>query len=155
MAKITLAKNFRDFLKLLRMHRVKYVVVGGYAVAVHGHPRATGDLDVFVELSHKNAAQLAKVFTEFGFGGPDVNAALFSRPGKIIRVGRPPERLEVMNEISGVTFAECYAHRVIFKDQDLPIAFIDLVRLVRNKRASGRLKDLADVENLPPPPAEK
>jgi hypothetical protein len=154
MAKITLAKNFRGFLKLLRKHRVKYAVIGGYAVAVHGHPRATGNLDIFVELSDKNAAQLARAFTEFGFGGPDVNAALFSRPGKIIRIGRPPERLEVMNEISGVTFAECYAHRVIFKDQDLLVAFIDLERLVRNKRATGRLRDLADIENLPPP-AEK
>ncbi len=117
--------NFADFLKSLNANHVEYLVVGGYAVGYHGFVRATGDLDVFVRLSQRNAEQLIAAFKEFGFDVPKLTAAVFMEPGKIVRIGVPPLRLEVMNGISGVSFDQCYSRRVEETIGGIPVFFID------------------------------
>jgi hypothetical protein len=124
------------------------VVIGGYAVAYHGYVRYTGDLDIFVEMSETNAAKLVSALREFGFDLPKLRPALFLEKGRIIRLGYEPMRLEILNEIDGVSFEECFRHRRRSRIGGLSINFIDLPRLLKNKRASGRQKDLADVEAL-------
>lgn len=147
---IPLPRDFRDFLKLLNANRIRYLVVGGYAVAYHGYVRYTGDLDIFVELSRENAERMTRALHEFGFDLPEVKPSLFLRRGKIIRMGYEPMRLEILNEIDGVTFEECYQRKQIARVSGLRINFIALPQLLKNKRASGRQKDLADVEALTP-----
>lgn len=145
---IPLPRDFQDFLRLLNAGRVRYVIIGGYAVAYHGYVRYTGDLDIFVEMSEANAAKLVSALREFGFDLPQIKPALFLQAGKIIRLGYEPMRLEILNEIDGVSFEECYRHRRRSRLGGLTINFIDLPRLLKNKRASGRQKDLADIEAL-------
>lgn len=103
--------NFADFLKSLNARGVEYLVVGGYAVGYHGFVRATGDLDVFVRASAQNAEKLVGAFKDFGFNVPELTATVFLERGRIVRLGVPPLRLEVMNEISGVEFDACFGRR--------------------------------------------
>lgn len=143
-----LDSNFAEFLRSLNARGVEYLVVGGYAVGYHGFVRATGDLDVFVRLGETNAERLIAAFKDFGFDLPELTPALFMEPGRIVRIGVPPLRLEVMNGISGVSFDECYRKRVEDTIDGLRICFIDRESLLVNKRAAARPKDLADVEAL-------
>lgn len=143
--------NFADFLKSLNARSVDYLVVGGYAVGYHGFVRATGDLDVFVRISAQNAENLILAFKDFGFDLPELTAALFMEPGKIIRIGVPPLRLEVMNEISGVSFEACFGRRIEEMIDGIRVCFIDRENLLLNKRATGRPKDLADIDALTRP----
>jgi predicted nucleotidyltransferase len=143
-----LDRNFADFLKLLNSHRVEYLVIGGFAVGYHGFVRATGDLDVFVGISPQNAAALVSVFTDFGFAPPEVRPNLFLEAGKIVRVGMPPIRIEILNSISGISFAEAYPKRIEEIIGGIRVPFIDRESLLRNKAASGRMRDLADIEGL-------
>ena len=143
-----LNKNFEDFLRLLNEKKVKYLVVGGYAVAFHGFVRATGDLDIFIENSEENAGKLVQVYTEFGFNIPEMNKKLFLEKGRIVRIGIPPLRLEVINDISGVTFEKSYPDRIEEKIGDIKVCFLDLENLLKNKKASNRPKDLADIDGL-------
>lgn len=152
---IPIPRDFKDFLRLLNAKRIRYVVIGGYAVAFHGYVRYTGDLDVFVELSVENAEKLTQALREFGFDLPAVKPALFLRRGKVIRMGHEPMRLEILNEIDGVSFQECYKHRRVAKLGELKINFIALDQLLKNKRATMRQKDLADVEALKPKKASR
>jgi predicted nucleotidyltransferase len=140
--------NFADFLKSLNANRVEYLVVGGYAVGYHGFVRATGDLDVFVRLSRPNAEALHAAFKNFGFDVPELTVAVLMEPGKIVRIGVPPLRLEVMNGISGVTFDQCYARRLEENIAGVRVCFIDRESLILNKQAAGRPKDLADLAAL-------
>lgn len=140
--------NFADFLKSLNAHGVEYLVVGGYAVGYHGFVRATGDLDVFVRLSQRNAEQLIAAFKDFGFDVPELTVAVFMSPGRIVRIGVPPLRLEVMNGISGVSFDQCYGRRVEETIAGVRVCFIDRENLLLNKQAAGRPKDLADIAAL-------
>jgi predicted nucleotidyltransferase len=146
---INLPQDFKEFLKLLNAHRVKYLLIGGYAVAYHGYPRATADMDVWVEVEPANADKIVVVLKEFGFDLPELSAELFLVPEKIIRMGEPPIRIEIVTSISGVTFEDCYASRVIDELDGIPVSLIGLADLKGNKRASGRFKDLDDLENLP------
>jgi len=143
-----LDRNFADFLRLLNSHSVEYLVIGGYAVGYHGFVRATGDLDIFVGISAENASALVKVFQEFGFSTPELKEQLFLEAGKIVRIGLPPLRIEVLNGISGVSFGEIYPNRIEETIDGLRVPFIDLQSLLKNKAASGRMKDLADIEEL-------
>ena len=140
--------NFADFLKSLNAHGVEHLVIGGYAVGFQGFVRATGDLDVFVRLSRRNAEKLLAAFKDFGFDVPELNVSVFMEPGKIVRIGVPPLRLKVMNEIAGVAFDQCYDRRVEETIDGVRMYFIDRESLLLNKRAAGRLKDLADIEAL-------
>jgi predicted nucleotidyltransferase len=143
-----LDRNFADFLRLLNARGVEYLVIGGYAVGYHGFVRATGDLDLFVRMSPANAASLVEVFGEFGFRTPELKEGLFLDEGKIVRIGVPPIRIEVMNSISGIRFEDAYPKRIEETIDGVRMPFIDLDSLLRNKAASGRLKDLADIEGL-------
>ena len=143
-----LHKDFRDFLALLAKHRVRHLVVGGYAVAVHGYPRYTGDLDVFIALNPQTAEAVAAAFREFGFSDADVDARNFLIPRSIVEVGNEPLKLQVMNAISGVAFDEAYDRRQTVRLDDLDVPFIGYEDLVRNKSATGRGKDKVDVEEL-------
>lgn len=148
MATILLPRDFRDFLKLLNRRRVKYLIVGGYAVGFHGYPRPTGDIDIFIAISPANAKAMVGVFREFGFVTADLSEALFLRAGGVARIGRPPVKIEVLNEIDGVSFAACYARRVPGNLARLKVNFIGYEDLLRNKRAAARPKDLADLSYL-------
>ncbi len=144
---IPFPKDFQDFLKLLDKHKVRCMIIGDYALGFHGYVRATGDLDVFVEVSEENADKLVAVFLEFGFAS-GVAKELFLEKGKMVRIGRPPLRLELLTEISGVTFEEAYVSAELITICDFHVRFIDLLHLVKNKDAAGRPKDKADIEEL-------
>jgi len=146
---IELASDFKEFLKLLNLHHVEYLLIGGYAVSYHGYPRATNDLDVWIAVHPDNADRLVQVVQSFGFATPELSADLFLQDNKIVRMGRPPIRIELLTSISGVEFADCYARRLITEVDGVPVNLIDLEDLKQNKRASGRYKDLNDLENLP------
>lgn len=141
--------TFKDFLKLLENHRVEYLLIGGYAVAYHGYPRATADMDIFIAVSRENAERMVAVLREFGFNIPELSEDLFSTDiHKILRLGVPPLRIEIMMSISGVEFSDCYEKRVEFKEGELTIKIIDKASLKQNKAAAARHKDLNDLENL-------
>jgi len=145
---IELANDYKEFLRLLRAHGVEYLLIGGWAVGYHGYPRATYDLDVWIATSSANAMRVVKALSEFGFSVPELSAELFLQPDKIVRMGVEPKRIEVMTSISGVEFDECYRERVETMMSDVPVSLINLHYLKINKKASGRLKDLADLEQL-------
>jgi hypothetical protein len=130
----------------LNSREVEYLVVGGYAVNYYGYARATADLDVWIGITPENAEAAASVVRAFGFS--QVQAAAFLEPGKVIRMGVPPVRLEILTTISGVEFADCYARRLEAELDGVRVNFILLDDLRRNKRASGRLKDLLDLDRL-------
>ena len=145
---IELANDYKEFLRLLRAHGVEYLLIGGWAVGYHGYPRATYDLDVWIGISPANANRVVQALSAFGFSVPELSADLFLQPDKIVRMGVEPKRIEVMTSISGVEFAECYRERVETTMNDVPVNLINLHYLKINKKASGRLKDLADLEKL-------
>jgi len=140
--------DFRDFLKLCNQKRVKYRLIGGYAVGCYGYPRATNDMDIWIELSPANAARIVNVFREFGYRGADLRAELFLEKGAIVRMGNPPLRLEILNDISGVTFARCFAVRRRVRLDGVLVNLIGLRHLKKNKQAAGRPKDLDDLAHL-------
>lgn len=149
MATVNLPPDFKEFLKLLNAHRVEYLLIGGYAVAYHGYPRATADMDIWIATHPPNAQKIITVLKEFGFDLPELTAELFQKEDQIIRMGVPPVRIEIATTISGVTFAECYESRVVDVLDEVEVNVIDLAHLKINKRAAGRHKDLDDLENLP------
>jgi hypothetical protein len=149
MATIRLPNDFKDFLKLLNANRVEYLLIGGYAVGYHGYPRATGDMDVWVAVNPENADRIVVALKQFGFAVPELSAELFLRQNQIVRMGLPPVRIELTTTISGVDFEECYTARVVAELDGIKVSLIDLKHLKINKRASGRYKDLSDLENLP------
>ncbi len=117
-------------------------------MAIYGYVRYTGDIDFFIAISAANAARMVEVFNRFGLSQPDINADLFMEPGKILRIGVEPMRLEVLNQISGVTFAECYQNRKELLIDGITVNFVGYAELLKNKRAAGRDKDLADASVL-------
>ena len=133
---------------MLSLHQVEYLLVGGYAVSYHGYPRTTADIDIWVAIQKENAEKLVAVLREFGFDAPQLTAALFLRQNQIIRMGNPPMRIELLTTISGVRFEECYSERTIDVIDDVEVQIINLEHLKRNKQASGRQKDLDDLEHL-------
>ena len=146
MATIQLPPDFKEFLKLLNSSKVEYLVVGGYAVNYYGFPRATADLDIWIAISADNARRLEGVVRQFGFA--QAEAATFLQPRKVIRMGVPPVRLEILTSISGVQFADCYRRRLEVELDGVTTPLIDLDDLKRNKLAAGRLKDRLDLEQL-------
>ena len=146
MGMIRLQSDFKEFLKLLSAHGVEYLLIGGYAVNYHGYSRSTGDLDVWIERSERNAQRLVGALHEFGFR--TATEDLFLEPDQIIRLGVPPVRIEIHTDISGVDFRECFEGRETAEIEGEPTPTLSLEDLKRNKRASGRMKDLADLEEL-------
>ena len=133
---------------MLNDNQVRYLVVGGYAVALHGYPRYTKDIDVWVEISHDNARKMVKALDQFGFASLGLKEDDFLVPDQIIQLGYPPNRIDVISTLEGVDFETCYAARVEVVIDDVPVNFIDLENLKKNKKAAGRLQDLADLEQL-------
>jgi hypothetical protein len=146
---IQIPQDFREFLRLLNYHHVEYLLIGGYAVGYYGFVRATGDMDIWVKISPNNAIQIVKALQEFGFAVPELSYELFMQEEKIIRMGVPPLRLEILTTISGVEFAKCFDNRLTDQIDGIDVNLINLEDLKINKKASGRLKDLLDLENLP------
>lgn len=145
---IQLPPDFKEFLKLLNDRGVEYLMVGGHAVGFHGYPRPTGDLDIWIAVSDDNAARMVEVLRDFGFALPQLSPQLFLDTKNMVRMGVPPVRIEILTEISGVTFEECYARRVTTEIEDVHVNIIGVDDLKINKRASGRHKDLNDLERL-------
>lgn len=141
-------KDFKEFIELLNNHEVKYLVVGGYAVAFHGHPRYTKDLDVWVWLEEQNAEKIIDVLKDFGFASLQFNREDFLNPDNVIQLGQPPNRIDLLTGLSGVDFKDCYDKKNVITINNLEVNIIDLDSLRRNKKASGRFQDLADLENL-------
>ncbi|WP_253256803.1 DUF6036 family nucleotidyltransferase [Microcystis aeruginosa] len=133
---------------MLNNNQVKYLVIGGYAVAVHGHPRYTKDIDIWIEMSSENTQKLMRALTEFGFGSLGLTAEDFQTPDQIIQLGYPPSRIDLITTPDGIDFTTCYQTKIEIKMNDVLVNFIDLESLKKNKKASGRLQDLADLENL-------
>lgn len=144
-----LPPDFVEFLRLLEEADVEYLIVGGYAVGYYGYPRTTADMDVWVAVSPKNAEKLVQVFRRFGMKDESVSPSLFLKADSIIRMGVPPVRIEVLTGIDGVEFTECFRSRTVSEVNGQKINLISLRDLVVNKRASGRHKDLDDLEHLP------
>jgi predicted nucleotidyltransferase len=142
------SQDLRDFIQSLDAHAVRYLVVGGYAVAFHGEPRYTKDLDVWIELNPDNAARLVKALDAFGFGSLNLQAEDFLVPDQIIQLGYPPNRIDLLVSLLGVDFETCYVAKVETVIDGVAVNFIDLENLKRNKRATGRLQDRADLESL-------
>jgi len=143
-----LNQDFKEFIQLLNHNQVKYLIIGGYAVAVHGHPRYTKDIDIWIEMSAQNAQKLIQTLTDFGFGSLDLKAEDFQTPDQIIQLGYPPSRIDLITTPDGIDFNTCYHSKIEVIIDKIPVYFIDLENLRKNKKASGRLQDLADLENL-------
>ena len=145
---LTLPPDFKEFLKLLKEHDVRYLLIGGYAVGYHGYARATEDMDIWVAIHPDNAQNLVSTLKAFGLDDPNLKPELFMQKPKIIRMGFPPMRLEITTFISGVEFDECYQARIVDNFDGVEVNVIDLENLKKNKKASGRTKDIADFEQL-------
>lgn len=148
MAIHTLPDDFKELLKLFNKHRVEYLLIGGYAVAHYGYVRATQDLDLWISIASTNAAKTVQALIEFGFEPSALTEDLFLQPHRVIRMGVPPLRIEILTTISGVQFDLSYERRKEVLIEGIPIPIIDLEDLKANKKASGRHSDLNDLENL-------
>jgi len=145
---MVLNPDFKEFIQSLNENEVRYLVVGGYAVALHGYPRYTKDIDFWIERSPENAERMVKALEQFGFASLGLQAADFLEPDQIIQLGYPPNRIDILTDLPGVKFEECYPRRLIVKVEGEEVAFIDRTCLKRTKQASGRFQDLADLESL-------
>jgi Nucleotidyl transferase of unknown function (DUF2204) len=141
-------KDFRELLELFNEHKVGYLIVGGYALAFHGVPRYTGDIDIFVKPDTENAIRILKALDEFGFGSLDLKEEDFRSPNTVVQLGYPPVRIDIITSISGLSWDEAYEERDKGKYGDVPVYYIGLNHYILNKRASGRKKDIADLEAL-------
>lgn len=148
---MALNKDLREFIALLNSTGVRFVIVGGHAVAFHGYPRFTGDIDFFVERSPDNACRLEQVLRDFGFGGLGLAAQDFLEPEAVVQLGRPPNRIDILTSIDGVSFDRAWQGRVPAELDALPVCFIGREDLVANKRASARPQDVADISMLEKP----
>lgn len=142
------SQDFREFVKLLIKNKVEYLIVGGYAVSIHGYPRYTGDLDIWLNPTPENAEKILLSVNEFGFSSFRLTKEDFTKPGNVIQLGYPPLRIDLLTEIDGVTFDECYLNRKEVLIEDLMVNFIGYNDLLKNKKESGRARDIDDIENL-------
>jgi len=145
---VKLAKDLREFIELLNSRRVDYIVVGAHAVAFHGHPRFTGDIDFFVRPSPENAVRLIESIKEFGFSNLQLSPDDFRRPNTVVQLGSPPNRIDLLTSISGVDYEEAWSTKATGELDGLRVFFLGLDALLKNKLASGRDQDLVDVNKL-------
>ncbi len=143
-----LSKDFKEFIALLNAHDVRYLVVGGYALAFHGYPRYTKDLDVWIEPSPGNADRIIDALDDFGFGSLGPAAADFLESETIIQLGYPPHRIDLLTTITGVAFEDCYRVKDGVDIEGVHIDFIDSDNFKKNKRATGRPRDAVDADSL-------
>ncbi len=145
---MTLAKDFEDFISLLNKHDVQYMIVGGYALAFHGKPRYTGDIDIWIGISQQNAMRLLKVIKDFGLSSLGFVKEDFLKEGLISQIGRPPLRIDILNSIDGVEFEEALKGVQVVDLDGLKVPYIGLGDFIRNKEATGRKKDLIDIHEI-------
>lgn len=145
---MVLDSNFKEFIQLLNAHGVKYLVVGGFAVAFHGHPRYTKDIDFWIWAEPENAERIIRSIQDFGLGSLGLQPSDFLNPENVIQLGYEPNRIDLLTQMEGIDFEECYRLREEVEFEGIPLNFIDLDHLLVSKRIAGRLKDLADVEKL-------
>ncbi len=141
-------KDFVDFIELLNAHQVEYMVVGAHALAFHGRPRHTGDLDIWIKPSSANADKMVMVLKDFGFGSLGLTKEDFIKENNVTQLGYPPLRIDILNAISGVDFEDAYKGKIDAEVDDLQISYINIKDFIANKQASGRAKDLGDIEAL-------
>jgi len=144
-------KDFIDFIELLNLHQVEYMVVGAHALAFHGRPRHTGDLDIWIKPSLENAEKMVAVLKDFGFDSLGLTKDDFLKENYVTQLGYPPLRIDILNAISGVDFDDAYQGKVIGQYEDLSILFINISDFIANKQASGRPKDIGDIDALQTP----
>jgi hypothetical protein len=141
-------QDFLDLLRAFNAAEVRFLVVGAYALALHGRPRATGDLDIWVDATPENAAHVMRALAVFGAPMRDLAESDFAAPGVTYQIGIVPGRIDILTEITGVTFAEAWPGRIRRPFGDVEVDFIGREAFIRNKRATGRPKDLGDIEGL-------
>jgi len=140
--------DFKDFVKLLTENKVEYLIVGGYAVGIHGYPRYTGDLDIWINDTTENAKLVLKCVEDFGFASYNLAVSDFTKPGNIIQLGYPPVRIDIINQADGVNFDECYKNKKDVTADDITLYFIGYDDLLKNKKTTSRPRDIDDIENL-------
>ncbi|HVT89375.1 MAG TPA: DUF6036 family nucleotidyltransferase [Tepidisphaeraceae bacterium] len=151
MAKVNLYPDFKELLKSLNSAKVEYLVLGGYAAIYYGYRRATDDLDIWIAVDPENARKVSKVLTDFGgFPATKVKPSLLQTKGKVFIFGREPIRVDILTSPSGLDFESAYSRRKVVNWDGIKVSLISFEDLKTNKRASGRAKDIADLENLPP-----
>ena len=143
-----LHKDLREFIGLLNSHGVEYLIVGGYALAFHGFPRYTGDIDILVRTTEENAVRLERTLRAFGFASLGIGAQDFLKPDRVIQLGLPPNRIDLLTFLTGLDFDEAWAGRAPGELDGLPVCFIGRAAFVKNKRVTGRAQDRADLERL-------
>ena len=146
MALRQLPEDFKDFISFLNKNSVKYLLLGGWAVGIYGYPRATGDIDVLIAIDDDNLNKLLKALNEFG--SPPIDKEHFKIIGNIFMMGASPIKIDVINQASGIDFEECYSRKNIINVDGIEISLISKKDLIKNKKSSGRAKDIADVESL-------
>ena len=140
--------DFKDLLALLNGHEVEYIIVGAYALAFHGAPRFTGDIDIYVNPTKENASRIVSALSSFGFGTFGLTPEDFQKPDQVIQLGVPPVRIDLITSITGVSWAQASAGKVSGNYGDIPVSFLGRAQYIANKKATGRTKDLADIEAL-------
>jgi len=140
--------DFRELLELFNAHNVEYMIVGGYALAFHGVPRYTGDLDVLVKSDPENAHRVLAALADFGFGALDLTVEDFTHPDRVVQLGVPPVRVDLITSLTGVSWSEASSGKVAGAYGDLPVYFVGREQFLANKRATGRKRDAADLEAL-------
>ena len=140
--------DFVDLLRAFIAADVRFLIVGAYALALHGRPRATGDLDVWIDATPENAARVMLALSAFGAPLADVSIDDFSREGVTYQIGVPPGRIDILTELTGLSFAEAWPDRLRRPFGDIDVDFIGRAAFIRNKRATGRAKDLGDIEGM-------
>lgn len=145
-----LPTDFRDILSIFNDERVEYLLVGGYAVAAYGNPRATKDIDLWVGCSTENADRILQALARFGAPMTDLAADDFRTPGTTVQIGVAPHRIDIVTEIDGVQFSDAFPNRMTFEIDGIPVDVIGRADLIRNKKTTGRSQDLADLASLDP-----
>lgn len=143
-----LSKDFKEFIELLNEHEVDYLVVGGYAVNLHGYPRYTKDIDFWIWMTDDNIKRLLRVIDGFGMGALGLTHEAFRDPDSIIQLGYEPNRIDLLMDINGVDFEKCYAERKTSIVDSVKVNFLNIDDLIKAKKEAGRLQDLADAEQL-------
>jgi hypothetical protein len=143
-----LTPEYKEFIALLNSNKVKYLVVGGFAMAFHGYPRFTGDFDIWVDISKDNSELIINTLNEFGFYSLGLQPEDFQKKDIVVQLGYSPNRIDILTSLTGLNFNECYKEKQIVTINDIEIIFIDVLHLIKNKEALGRHQDIADVQRM-------
>ena len=141
-------QDFKELFELLNKHKAEYIIVGGYALAFHGAPRFTGDIDVLIHNTTENAERVLRALSDFGFGSLGLVISDFVATGNVIQLGVPPVRIDILTSLTGVSWADCENGKVPGTYGSVPVCFLGKEQLVANKRTLGRTQDLADIEAI-------